>query len=147
MKREKILARIAGDLKDAIGLLGEMNCKDADQKELLTRKLASLLKFAECQQDMIQKAFTSVDYSPIHLDGIELVERLILLSQEKNEAEFTAGAAKHLAEAVKTQLAEEMKKENLFRLFCRGLGYSAIFNDGTISLYHDVDGIEQKIDI
>lgn len=147
MKRDKFLANIVGDLNDARGLLGELECKDDNVKEMLKGKLNSVIKYAECAQEMIQKAFTSPDYAPRRLDGIELLERLVILAQEKSEAEFIAGAAKHLAEDVKKHLAEEMTKENVFRLFQHYHGYSVIMHDGKIGLYHDVDGVEQKIDI
>ena len=147
MRREKILANIVGDLTTAKEKLGNLECKNEQDKETLKGILNSVIKYAECEQERIQKAFTSLDYAPRNLDAIEMLERLIILSEEKNEAEFIAGAAKHLAEVVKKHLAGEMKKENLFRVFYHGAGYSVISNDGKISLYHDVCGNEQKIEI
>ena len=147
MKREKILTNLVRILAETRGLLGNLKCEDERAKEDVKHSLDSALNYAECERDMIHMALTSVDSAPHELDGLELLKHLIILSQEKNEAEFIAGAAKHLAQVVKKNLVEEMEKENLFRLFFNGAGYSVIVNDGKISLYHDVDGTEQKIDI
>ena len=147
MKIENTLGKIEDKLKGTLKKTEALVCLDENNKKAIIDDLKLLIDYSEAQIHLVLRTFTSPNYAPRHLTGLELLEHLVLLSKEKSEAEFAAGAAKHLAEEVKKLLAAELRREKIFRLFDNDLGYSVILNDGEISLFHEIDGTQQKIDI